>query len=167
MRIYWGDILSLDKRLVRLTIGTEIPTDALLCGTGWKHSHDFFTPDQLPALGLPHPLEPASDSDMEWSKLEFEADAQIVARYTQLAHPPGYVKKPATTTPYRLFNCMAPLSEAAPGGDHSIVFLGHIHVANAFRAADAQTIWATAYLDGRLSLPSDQELTAEVTFMNA
>lgn len=43
-----------------------------------------------------------------------------------------------------------------------IVFLGHIVIGNNFRAAECQDLWAVAYLDGQLSLPSKEDMEKEV-----
>jgi len=43
-----------------------------------------------------------------------------------------------------------------------IVFLGHIVIGNNFRAAECQALWAVAYLDGQLSLPSKEDMEKEV-----
>ncbi|CAF9918572.1 MAG: monooxygenase [Heterodermia speciosa] len=59
--IYQSDLRELDLGLVRLESGEEIPTDVLLCGTGWLPSLDFFDTDLLIKLDLPHEIahEPA------------------------------------------------------------------------------------------------------------
>ena len=161
-QVYRNDIQRLEEHLVRLDNGTEIQTDVLLCGTGWKSDGpSFFHHDQIVRLGLPHPIDQPSPEDSMWKTLETEADHKVLAQFPRLAKPPDYYKKPVVTTPYRLYNCMAPLH------DDSIVFLGHIHSPNAFRAAECQAIWATAYLDRQITLPSVQEMQAEIALINA
>lgn len=46
--------------------------------------------------------------------------------------------------------------------DDSIVFLGHVQVPNAFRAAECQAIWATAYLDQKVKLPAMEDMQEEI-----
>ena len=157
VQIYREDILELDTHLVRLKNGIEIPTDVLLCGTGWAPDLPyFFTQDQIAQLGLPHRIDQPTEDDPDWTKLENEADHQVVTYFPRLAKPPPYHQKPIINTPHRLYNCMAPLH------DDTIVFLGHIYVPNAFRAAECQAIWATAYLDKTIPLPPAEQMRREI-----
>lgn len=162
VHVYRDDIRKLEEHLVRLEDGTGIPTDILLCGTGWNSdSPNFFHQDQIAQLGLPHRINQPTQDDSMWEQFETDADQKVLAQFPRLAKPPDYYEKPAAKTPYRLYNCMAPLH------DDSIVFLGHVHVSNAFRAAECQAIWATAYLDQQITLPSMQEMQAEIALTNA
>ena len=65
------------------------------------------------------------------------------------------------TTPYRLYNGIAPIR------DDSIALLNHIVVGNKFRAAEVQAIWAAAYLDKQLALPSLQQREADIALTTA
>lgn len=162
VQIYREDILELDDHMVRLADGTEIPTDVLLCGTGWTPcAAGFFSQDQIVQLGLPHRLDQPTIDDSDWTKLQIDAEYQVLAQFPRLAKPPAYHEKPTSTTPYRLYNCIA-----SPQDD-SIVFLGHIYVPNAFRAAECQAIWATAFLDKQIALPSPQAMQSEIALTNA
>jgi dimethylaniline monooxygenase (N-oxide forming) len=162
IQVYRNNILELDDHVIRLQDGTEIPTDALLCGTGWTaNSPRFFSWTERARLELPHCVGQATKDHPLWTHLEDEADRRVLADFPRLAKPPDYYKKPTTTIPYRLYNCMAPLH------DDSIIFLGHIHVPNAFRAAECQTIWATAYLDQKVKLPAMEDMQKEVALMIA
>jgi hypothetical protein len=157
VEIYHDDILELEGRIVRLKSGDEIVTDVLLCGTGFTPSVDFFDHDLLRELGLPYTLEGDKDEDAAmWAQLETEADQQILNQFSKLANPPAYYERPIHTTPYRLYNGIASLH------DNSVVFIGHILVADYFRAAECQAIWATAYLDQRLVLPSLKDRQAQI-----
>ena len=109
-------------------------------------------------LGLPHPFadEPTDDAEM-WTRLESQADQKVLEQFPQLANPPKHPHKPVKTTPYRLYNGIAPLN------DDSIAFIGFANCGNYFRALECQAIWATAYLDKKLSLPPVKERREEVT----
>lgn len=148
---------------MRLKNGGEISTDVLLCGTGWQASPGFFDRDTAIQLGLPHSFddEPAEEAKL-WARLEREADQHIMRRFPHLAHPPAHAETPVRTTPYRLYNGIAPLHD-----DHSIVFIGYALVFNYFRLAESQALWATAHLDGRLALPSLAARQEEVALFNA
>ena len=41
VRIHTGDIDKLEKGMLRLKNGENVPTDAILCGTGWMPSLQF------------------------------------------------------------------------------------------------------------------------------
>lgn len=162
VKIYHDDLHELDKGLVILKSGEQIPTDVLLCGTGWTSSLDFFSPKLLYTLGLPSPLDAAPAEDAEkWAALERSADEEILKRFPQLKKPPAYGNKPAETTPYRLYNGIAPLR------DDSVVFIGHVLLGNYFRGVECQAIWATAYLDKKLTLPTLSDREAQVAHFRA
>jgi len=47
--------------------------------------------------------------------------------------------------------------------NNTIAFLGHISVGNNFRAAECQALWAVAYFDGNLTLPSNAAMEHEIS----
>ena len=150
VRIYNSDIVSLSRHHVHLGKGVSLPSDVIFCGTGWSSTLSFFTQETLAKLDLPHSIShnQSSEDEKEWALLEQKADQKVLTRFPMLANPPPHYHKIPKTTPYRLYKSIAPLS------DHSIAFVGHVMVANYFRLAEVQAIWATAYLDERLTLPS-------------
>ena len=156
VQIYEGDITSLENHKVNITGGISFPADAILCGTGWSPSLQFFSPELLAKLDVPHAINAASDRDREWARAEAVADKKVLSRFPRLANPPPYPRKLYNATPYRLYHGIAPL------GDDSIVFIGHVLVGNYFLGTEAQAIWATAYLDKRLALPSFEARKEEV-----
>lgn len=163
VHIYLDDILEVDKKLIRLKKGHEIASDVLLCGTGWDAaSFDFFEPDHLVQLGLPHlhKDEPPKESEL-WAHLEQQADLEILRQFPMLANPPEHNHRPSPTTPYRLYNGIGPLN------DDSIVFIGYSLVTNYFQGVECQAIWATAFLDRKIALPSLEDKQAEVARMIA
>lgn len=165
VRIYVGDIERLEEDVIRLKSGDQIPTDALLCGTGWEPSLQFFSEEQCRQLGLPHLIEKESPEEKShWEALEADADAEVLATFPNLADPPDVFLKPTDKTPYRLYRHIAPLPEIGNGSkDRSIVFIGQVAVGNFFPVVECQAIWATAYLDGKLDLPSVGEQEKDVS----
>ncbi|KAI4267707.1 MAG: hypothetical protein L6R38_008133 [Xanthoria sp. 2 TBL-2021] len=148
VQIRYEDIEELQKGNIRLRDGEDIRCDAILCGTGWTPSLNFFDQDLLADLGIPQSVEtyPADKAKM-WEGLDKDADREVLNQFPILADPPEHYHTPMTETPYRLYNGISPLR------DHSIAFVGHVLVANYFRVAECQAIWATAYLDGKVKLP--------------
>lgn len=106
------------------------------------------------------PLEDASpQTQARWQKLEKAADPVILSRFPTLEHPPAYHKIEPRETPFRLYKAMVPPADDA----HSIVFLGRMVVGNNFRTAEAQALWAVAYLEGRIrDLPTLTQMELEV-----
>ncbi|KAL9002554.1 MAG: hypothetical protein Q9180_009963, partial [Flavoplaca navasiana] len=150
VQVHLEDITHLQAKHVCLESGTEIPTDVLLCGTGWKPtSFDFFSVDDLIRLGLPHKLEDEPpEITKPWDQMVQQADREVLDRFPILAEPPKHHHKASQTTPYRLYKGIAPLN------DSTIAFVGYFNVGNFFKGAECQAIWATAFLDGNLQLPS-------------
>lgn len=170
VRIYCGDVRGLEKdNILRLETGEEIPSDVILCGTGWVPSLQFFSENQCREFGLPHLIAQESiDQKTRWADLEAEADLKVLATFPQLASPPPHYQKPAVHTPYRLYRHIVPLDESGSAiEDRSIVFIGQIEVGNYFPSAECQSLWAIAYLDGKLILPSKEEQEKEVALFTS
>jgi dimethylaniline monooxygenase (N-oxide forming) len=166
---YTGKVTSLENHRVLLNTGDEVPSDALLCGTGWVASHLFFSENQCRELGLPHQaVQESLEEKKHWSELEAKADTKVLNTFPQLADPPSHYEKIPSKTAYRLYRNIVPLCESTSAeGDRSIVFIGHVGVGNYFRAVECQSMWATAYLDGKLELPSIEEQEKEIALFTA
>lgn len=158
VHVYRQDIVSLEDHSIHLKDGSIIASDILVCATGWRPSLSFFDAAQAAEFGLPslpsdlHPTEA-----VKWEALDKEADHRILQQFPQLSNPPPHAEPNVTRSPFRLYKMIAPLN------DDSIAFLGHIIVGNNFRAAECQGLWAVAYLDGKLSLPSTAEKEKEIS----
>ena len=150
VHVYRNDISSLKPHSIVLDDGSEIPVDVLLYDTGWKFDYPFFPPKkQAYALGLPHSPEEDSPEDAKlWKFLLESADQRVLAEFPILKSPPPHKKPEVPTTTMRLYNCIAPLE------DPLVVFLGRAYLSNSFRTAEARAIWATAYFDGNVKMPS-------------
>ena len=164
VNIYRGDLSSTTTKSIILDDGRVVPTDVLLCGTGWRADYPFLSSEQIIELGLPH--DPSKDSEEErqtWTNLINAADQQILQQYPILARPPPNCKPigDANLTPARLYNGIASLT------DTSILFLGRARMSNNFRGAEAQAIWATAYWDGHATMPPLPQARRQVAYMNA
>ncbi|TVY93237.1 FAD-dependent monooxygenase [Lachnellula willkommii] len=170
VQIYSGDVQGLEDGLLRLQSGEKIPSDAILCGTGWVPSLQFFTEEQRRELGLPHLVASEPESKKaHWTELEAEADRKTLATFPQLQNPPEHYHKTATHTPYRLYRHIAPLCESSTAAteDRTIVFLGQVSVGNYFPTVECQALWALAYLDGKLALPDREEQEQGVALFTA
>lgn len=157
--IYHEDIVELDDHTVRLKGGEDIATDVIFCGTGWNpNDFSFFDTDMLVRLGLPHSLKdvPSSKEAERWAQLEKQADKEVLDKFPILANPPHHFCEPTRTTAYRLYNGIAPLN------DDSIAFVGYTLYSNHFRGAECQAVWAIAYLDKQLQLPSVKDRQLEI-----
>ena len=164
VHVYRGDLSGMTTTSIILSDGREVPTDILLCGTGWNGSYPFFSSEQVVELGLPH--DPWKDSEEEghsWKDLMDTADRKILSLYPILSRPPHDCKPvvSASLTAARLYQGIACLI------DTSIVFLGRARMSNNFRGAEAQAIWATAYWVERVTIPPFKQAQREVAYMNA
>ena len=137
-----------------------IPIDVLVYCTGWSPTTTIFPPHEASKLGLSVQIGDAdSQTQSLWQALEEAADPVVLSRFPNLRDPPPYRKIEPNHTPFRLYKAMAPPSD----NTHSLVFLGKMVVGNNFRTAEAQALWAVAYLDGRIrSFPSRTQMEREV-----
>jgi dimethylaniline monooxygenase (N-oxide forming) len=144
--VYRGHPVSTKVTSLILDNGKEVPTDILLAGTGWDSTIPFLSLQQKCQLGLPHdPEKDTPEETQDWQTL------------TILARP----RTNTDLTPARLYQGVAPL------GDSSIVFLGKVRLPNGFFGAEAQAIWTTAYWDGHVNIPPEEEVRRKVAYMNA
>ncbi|KAL9053509.1 MAG: hypothetical protein Q9206_003903 [Seirophora lacunosa] len=137
-----------------------VPVDVLVYCTGWSAKSTLFPSHEAGELGLSVPLKDADpQTQARWQELEKAADPVILARFPMLKHPPAYRKLEPRETPFRLYKAIAPPADDS----HSIVFLGKMVVGNNFRTAEAQALWAVAYLDGRIrDVPARMQREQEV-----
>lgn len=157
MHIHRDELKTLEKDLVRLKSGEELPCDAIVCGTGWKPSLQFFDNEQLSDLGLPVPLEHEPPEIMRhWKTLCDAADEDIHSRFPLLAHPPDHPHHEPETTTCRLYQGMAPLN------DKSILFMNHVNTGNKILVAEAQALWSVAHFDEHIALPSREVMERRV-----
>ncbi len=162
VNVYRSDITRLSETTIELRDGSLLAADVLVCATGWDSSLTFLSPQESARLGLPVLREQEEPEEaLKWLRLESAACDEILRRFPSLADPPVHFARQMTTTPYRLYKGIAPLD------DRTIVFLGHIQVGNNFMAAECQALWATAYFDERLSLPSKTAMANQVALNNA
>lgn len=160
--VYRESISVLEPCHIVLSNGIRLAADSICCGTGWNTRCGLFTKRMTIALGLPHdPVDDDQETQQHWATLLASAEADIRSRFPILEESPIIKAAEATTTTTRLYNCIAPLD------DTSIVFLGQAHSSNSFRAAEAQAIWATAYLDGSIGLPPREQAEHNIAAMNA
>ena len=147
---------SVDEKL------KSLPCNALIFCTGWSASTTFFSHEQASKLGLSVPTEHADpETQVHWYGLEKVADSVILSRFPVLRHPPDYRKIEPKETPFRLYKALAPPIDVHD--THSLVFLGKMVVGNNFRTAEAQALWAVAYLDGQIpDLPTRAQIDREV-----
>lgn len=165
VHVYRRNISHLSKTSITLHPGRSgitpdeekpltIPVDALVYCTGWSATSTLFPPREASKLGLAVPLKDADpETQAHWQHLEKAADPVILSRFPALSNPPTYRKIEPKETPFRLYKAMAPPADDS----HSIVFLGKMVVGNNFRTAEAQALWAVAYLNGELRRPPSQK----------
>lgn len=165
--VYRKDIDHLDYHKIVFTDGTDLEADALMCGTGYLETFPFFTEEECHRLGLPHNLDIESAAEREeWTRLEKEAEKDIIARYPILGRPypdlPKYFGDiDMKSTPYRLHNVIGPMN------DRTIAFVGFSTHPNMFESGEVAGIWATAFLDGVVKLPDLQTMKREAAYTNA
>lgn len=156
VKVFLADVDELGEGVVRLSDGTELVTDAVVCATGWKARPPIkFSPEGMDAeLGLP------SNATQMFSQKDIAAaDAEVLSRFPKLREQPktpipgGDTSADDTTQPFTLYRFMAPPKHMLEGND--IAFAGMITTISTPLCAYLQALWITAYLSNSLSrLPS-------------
>ena len=164
MRIYRRSVHSLSEDSVILSsaglreendnASTTIPVNAIIYCTGWDPTSTLFSAELALELGLSLPqTKGGNDRDQDMKDIGPGSQA-ITTQYPLLAHPPvGFLSRRSPYTPFRLYKSIAPLTDIDLP---SIVFLGRLVVGNNFRVAEAQALWAVAYMDGHITHPNSR-----------
>ena len=151
IKVHIADIDSLGNREIRLSDGNVIPSDALICSTGWRHRPAInFLPEGIDAtLGIPH-VGPNADG-----KAIARADAVLLKKFPALRHQPllnprykpmtGHKPSESLDEPYRLYRFMVP---PALYSERSLAFAGVVQSISTVYIAQAQAVWITAYFGG-------------------
>ncbi|KAG2173103.1 hypothetical protein INT43_004476 [Umbelopsis isabellina] len=154
VRIHIADIKHLTSKTVHLSTDEELPTDALICSTGWRCS---------PAIKfLPEGIE--NDLGLPWSKdkldeqLLKDADDEILHRFPRLRDQPTMNPKYKPLSkdsdsfaphPFRLARFMIPLPMIK---ERSIAFVGFMITIDTSILAQTQALWTTAFFSDKLSV---------------
>jgi hypothetical protein len=175
VKVHIADITSLSRKTVHLSDGKALPTDALVCATGWKHVAPLtFLPAGLDAkLGMPYKLHPSKASSI--AALTTRADAEILTRfprlkdqptlnpdYKPLTEPKGDLaaeEREGNLEPWRLYRFMVSPAFIA---SRDIGFSGALMTASTALIAQTQALWLTAFLGGPDD-PSEGSSTARKT----
>lgn len=163
VKVHIADITSLSRNIVHLSDGKALPTDALVCATGWKHVPPLtFLPSGLDAkLGIPYKLPSSSAPSI--TALTSRADAEILNRFPRLRDQPTLNRhyKPLTRPkdnsdlaaeeregnlePWHLYRFMIPPAFIST---RDIGFSGALMTASTALIAQTQALWLTAFLGG-------------------
>lgn len=157
IKVRVADVVSLSEGAVHLSDGGVLPTDALVCCTGWK----VVPPIRFLPLGIEKTMGfPSESLKTENEALVANVRAQILAAAPKLRHGPkrslppisgtqlyGWRSSPEVperTKPYRLYRFLVPHEERFLK-HHNFAFLGCHLAINAVMVAQAQALWVTAF----------------------
>jgi len=170
VQVFRKDMDCLDKdSSVKFKDGSATEVDALVCCMGWQSIPNIqYLPESLhSALGIPSTTYTKSEKEM-WDRLDQRADIEILSRFPYLATgPKAKPTLPETPEeplpsalasnhlqagrldipPWRLWRGIAPPALQ----DRTIVFLGMVLNLQGALRAEISSLWAYAYLNGKLS----------------
>ncbi|RFU31217.1 hypothetical protein B7463_g5094, partial [Scytalidium lignicola] len=169
VRVHIDEIVSLSPNAVHLASGTRLPAEALVSGTGWKHSPVLrFLPSTLD-LGLPR------KATSEQTSMISTADKEILSRFPRLRKQPEQgpdykllsetqgisdadEEAEDTFEPYHLYRFMIPPSLVC---DRDIAFAGSMMTFTTTIIAQTQALWIAAYFSPESSSPLPKETKPE------
>ncbi|KAI9785108.1 MAG: hypothetical protein M1816_000519 [Peltula sp. TS41687] len=163
--VHRTSIASFSDGKVKLANGTNLSADLVVLCTGWTDNLSNFSHQLRAEIGLP------SDADLDgrWTKLDRQADAQVdqlLPNLVSIPHETGQSERSVERRPWRLYRRL--ISPAmAEAGDRSIYFPGQIHSVFTPLVAELQALWGTAFLLGRLALPSVEKMHEEIAVWNS
>lgn len=177
IKVHIADINTLSHHAVHLSNGETINADAIVCSTGWKHHPPMkFLPAQGSgvdstsmdaSLGLPHYSAGTSPAIQKADKYILETFPRLRDQPVQnpKMQPPATKKEDVNAptklnVPYQLYKFMVPPAYVA---DRSIGFAGvPMHITTS-TVASIQALWLSAFFDGEIDVPAQEELTYETT----
>lgn len=155
IRVHIADIESLEGKMVNLSNGEKLETDAVICATGWKKDSKLKV--QVPyegGLGLVHTAS-------ERQALIKKADKEILDQLPGLKRQPVLRYTRTQKDPQRLYRFIVP-----PGSVHqrNLAFAGMVSTVSTALFANTQALWISAFFDGKLKriAQTDKDITDEV-----
>lgn len=154
IRVHIAEIDRLSDHTVHLSTGEILPSDSLICSTGWRKEPSI----DLTAIG-PHGIGFSQSADQQ-ERFRTEADLEILRRFPRLEDQPALNFKPKND-PFRLYRFIVPPTRI---NDRNIAFSGLVSSVSTACTAYAQALWISAFLDGRLDrlAKTDDEVIREV-----
>jgi len=165
--IYRQNIQSVTEHGIQLGNGTELHTDAIIHVTGWLWKCPF---DLIGISTLEHGVPTAASCSLEteqWYLQCQEVRKQIKTCFPYLQKAPN---KPSTSqessrgsrasgleyTPWCLYRCIAPPCQVRSEDKRNLVFLGFFNTYPKVLLAEIQSLWAVAYLEGKINVVDEQ-----------
>ena len=164
IKVRRGEIQATVGDQIHLEGGFRIQADMVILATGWKTTHSLFSSKDRLEYGLPSSMPFEAKSGARWSVLESEADLLVLKTLPLLARSPQSRQKDSHAS-YRLYRHIVPVPNSA--GSKDIAYVGMLRTAGAPLVYEAQSLWAVAYLTGKLSAPSIPEMEQEIAYTNA
>ncbi|RVX71129.1 hypothetical protein B0A52_03495 [Exophiala mesophila] len=143
-------VVKIHDGLVVLSSGNKLKVDAIVACTGYDVSYPMFSQHDSIELGLPLPPGAENMEDTRlWEEKIAAADEKVLRRYPDLALQKNLPVVKPRNSPNHLYRGMVPVVGKLP----TIAFLGQVGSTQAFTVSEIQSLWAVAYLMGKLQLP--------------
>ncbi|KAK1775968.1 hypothetical protein QBC45DRAFT_420875 [Copromyces sp. CBS 386.78] len=168
--IHIADITKLSPKMVHLSNGSKLATEALCCVTGWTHvpPMKFLPGDIEKELGLPHFPEGGDAEPLFTDEMVARADEEILSKFPRLRNQPVINKKykPMTDTeglstsnetnpqqaclaPWTLYRFMVPPSPRFLV-TRDTAFIGYFLSFSSGLSTYPQALWISTFLDDKL-----------------
>jgi dimethylaniline monooxygenase (N-oxide forming) len=161
-------ITGLDAKGVKLDNGTTIPTDMVVLATGWKSfpTKFLFSDEDRLKFGLPSVKSFDSKVQHRWLTLRQQADLGVTNTLPILSESPRWDShNPRVEDDFHLYRSIIPAS--SDDSDRSLAYVGFLRTTVAPMVYEAQALWATAYLQGKLEVPSQERRETDTAWLNA
>lgn len=158
--------MLLENRDILLDDGTTLETDLVVFATGHDESINCLSAQLLEKVRPPN-VHSCPDLKDEFGSA---ANVEITKTFPLLANPPReyvYSKGSTIQRKWDLYRRIVPPKLTDSNRHPSLVFLGQIHVGFTPVVAEAQALWAVAYLTGNLKLPPKNDMKKEAALWNA
>ncbi|KAH8703035.1 putative dimethylaniline monooxygenase [Talaromyces proteolyticus] len=146
IRVHIADIKQLEGNYIQLTTGEKLDTDALICATGWKKGSG------LKFVNFDTGLQ---KTEAQTRSLIDQADKEVRDMFPILRAQPVLRTPAPSKEPLRNYRFIVPTQSFFK---RNIAFAGMVSTVTTAVFANAQGLWISAYLDGKLErTPKNQE----------
>lgn len=164
-----SSIKTLNDKHVELENGNKVEADMVVFCTGWKSlaKNYIFSEDDCLKAGLPSPKSFDAKTKQKWLGLRQQSDARVTGLMPLLSDSPGWKDHhPRLEDDFHLYQSIVPAT-ANEEDDRSLAYIGFLRTTGAPIVYEAQALWAAAYLQGKLEVPSKEERERRTAELNA
>lgn len=170
--VHENTIESFEHDCVCLDDGSRLKADMVILATGWKALPDdfFFSKEDRLRFGLSSPCSFDANTEDRWVDLRNQSDQELTHLLPILKQSPRWTEhQPRVEDDFHLYRSIIPASSGNDESgelDRSLAYIGFLRIAHSTVVFEAQSLWAAAYLQGHLDVPTIENREKQTALFN-